>query len=63
MNNKTNKFTLKSQNYSYFKYLGNGVHLLKNEDGKLEKWFSNKNHGSFGLIYKNTHLEFVSSKI
>ena len=29
--------------------------------GNLEVWFCNKNHASWGLKYKNTHLEFASS--
>lgn len=37
-----------------------GEHILQDkETGKLEVWFSNKNHASYGLIYKNTHLEFA----
>lgn len=56
------KQTLKQANYSYVKYLGNGEHLLKdNETGNLEVYFANKNHASWGLIYKNTHLEFLRS--
>ena len=26
---------------------------------QFEVWFSNKNHASYGLIYKNTHLEYA----
>ena len=36
-------------------------HFLKNEDGKVEIWVSNKNHAGYGIIYKNTHLEFCST--
>ncbi len=57
------KQTLKQAGYTYVKYLGNRQHVLKDEDGKLEIWFSNKNHASYGLKYKNTHLEFLSSRI
>jgi len=60
-----NKHTMKSEGYNYMRYLGNGEHLLENIKGKkpyqFEVWFSNKNHASYGLIYKNTHVEFVRS--
>lgn len=37
-----------------------GEHILKLKGKKdLEAWASNKNHASYGLVYKNTHLEFV----
>lgn len=54
-----NKETLKDAGYTYGRYLGDGEHLLYNEDGRGEVWFSNLNHASYGLIYKNTHLEFA----
>ena len=38
-----------------------GEHLLRDADGKLEVWFANKGHASYGLVYKNTHLEFARS--
>ena len=48
--------------YRHLKYLGHRQHLLLNiVSNKNELFFSNKNHSSWGLIYKNTHLEFVSS--
>ena len=53
--------TLKEAGYQYIAALGHGEHLLKNEDGGHEVWFANKNHASYGLIYKNTHLEFARS--
>lgn len=57
-----NKVTLKEANMTYEKYIGNKTHLLRNnETGLQEIWFSNKNHASFGLIYKNTHLEFANT--
>ena len=52
------KETLKQAGYKHIKQLARGEHLLQNEDGKFEVWFANKNHASYGLIYKNTHLEF-----
>lgn len=56
------KETIKNANYSYVKYLGDKQHLLKeNVSGKLEIFFANKNHSSWGLIWKNTHLEFARS--
>ena len=55
------KETLKQAGYTYIKYLGNGEHLLRNEDKISEIWFANKNHASYGIIYKNTHLEFARS--
>ena len=55
-----NKKTFKQAGYKYVKYLGNKQHLLINE-GEKEIWFTNKNHASYGLIYKNTHLEFARS--
>lgn len=57
------KETFKKAGYIYIKNLGNGQHLLENIRGEkpyqFEVWFSNKNHASYGLIYKNTHLEFA----
>jgi len=29
--------------------------------GKKEIFFANKNHASWGIIWKNTHLEFAHS--
>lgn len=38
------------------------THILRDiPSGKMERWFANKNHASYGLIYKNTHLEFAAS--
>ena len=54
------KQTFKQAGYKYVEYEGNGRHILANEDGKLEVWFANKNHASWGLIWRNTHLEFAS---
>lgn len=36
-------------------------YVLTDADGKRELWTANKNHASYGIKYKNTHLEFVSS--
>lgn len=60
--------TFKQANYKYIKYLGNKEHLLLDLNQKpdykyrYEIWFSNLNHANYGLIYKNTHLEFARSK-
>jgi len=57
------KETLKQAGYKYIKYQGHKEHLLLNEfSSSLEVFFSNKNHASWGLIWKNTHLEFVRSE-
>lgn len=56
------KLKLKEANYKYEKSLGKKIHLLKNlETNMLEIFIANKNHASWGLIYKNTHLEFAYS--
>jgi hypothetical protein len=56
------KETFRMAGYRHLKYLGHRQHLLLNmASNKNELFFSNKNHSSWGLIYKNTHLEFVSS--
>jgi hypothetical protein len=31
------------------------------ETDKLEVWFANKGHASYGIIWNNTHLEFARS--
>ncbi len=58
------KETLKQAGYQYYKYTG-GItkqHLIKNlHTGRIEVFVANKNHASWGLIYKNTHLEFCGS--
>jgi hypothetical protein len=53
--------TLKEAGYVSIKSLGNGEFLLTDEGGKQEIWFANKNHASYGIKYKNTHLEFARS--
>lgn len=55
------KETFKQADYTYYKKGIENEHFLKNEDGEIEVWFNNKNHPSYGLIYKNTHLEFARS--
>lgn len=55
------KETLKHAGYTYIRKLHHGLHLLRDETGKLELWFANKRHSSWGLKFKNTHLEFIRS--
>lgn len=63
------KESIKKGGYTYIKYLQNKTHLLRNDAYKdqgveyYEIWASNKNHASYGLIYKNTHLEFCSAML
>jgi hypothetical protein len=55
----SNKETMKKAGYEYYKFIAKGEHVLKDIDtGRLEIWCTNKNHASYGIIYKNTHLEF-----
>lgn len=62
---RTMKETLKQSGYSYSHFdRARKLHILReNSTGKLEGWVANKNHASYGIIYKNTHLEFVTSKV
>lgn len=56
------KQTLHQAEYKYIKYLGNRDHLLLNEAcNALEVFSPQKFHSGWGLIYKNTHLEFQYS--
>lgn len=56
------KETLKKAGYVHEKYIGDGQHCLRNQHtGLLELWTANKNHASYGIKYKNTHLEFCST--
>jgi hypothetical protein len=55
------KESLKKAGYTNIKSLGRGEFVLTDITGKKEAWFANKNHASYGIIYKNTHLEFAYS--
>lgn len=57
------KVSIKDGGYKYVRYSPYyGGHILEDlVTGKWELWVSNKNHSSYGLIYKNTHLEFAQS--
>ncbi len=55
------KETLKQAGYSEIAFL-DGQHILQNLETKLlEIWVACKNHSSYGLIYKNTQLEFCGN--
>jgi len=54
--------TLKQAGYTYVEQLRPGSHILFNHHTHLrEVWHCNKNHASYGLKFKNTHLEFAYS--
>lgn len=56
------KETMKRAGYKYYKSLGNGEHVLEPiGGGHKEVWGVNKNHASYGIKWRNTHLEFVRS--
>ena len=56
------KETMKQAGYTYVKCNRDGrSHVLRDDCGRLEIWFNNKNHASYGIIFKNTHLEFARS--
>lgn len=63
MKELSTKVSMKKAGYKYVKFDKNHkLHILQDIDsGKYEAWCSNKNHASWGIVYKNTHLEFVSS--
>ena len=52
---------LKKAGYVKIESIGNKEFILIDESGKKELWFCNKNHASYGIKYKNTHLEFARS--
>lgn len=57
--------TIREAGYEYVEFRQeSGLHILREPDsGQLEAFVANRNHASWGLIYKNTHLEFVSSAV
>jgi hypothetical protein len=58
------KQTLKQAGFKYIRYSSTlHAHVLEDETGKRELWVANKNHASFGISYKNTHLEFAADYI
>lgn len=57
--------TIKQAGYKYIQATSEigskrKLHVLQNGD-LYEVWAANKNRASFGLKYKNTHLEFCYS--
>jgi len=61
--NMKNKQTIKDAGYKYIRFDSFlGCHILQDVDtGNKEVFFANKNFSGWGLIYKNTHLEFQCS--
>jgi len=58
------KQTFKEAGYKYLLFKGNGQHVLLNtHTNKKELFFTNKNHASWGLKFKNTHLEFAATEL
>ena len=62
------KETLKQAGYRHIKTVVSGMHILQEVEPTIEGfipyyeiWYANKNHASYGIIYKNTHLEFACS--
>jgi len=56
------KETMKKAGFKHVTTLRKGEHVLEDvETRRKELWFANKNHASYGVIYKNTHLEFCCS--
>lgn len=60
---RPNREVMRAAGYEYVRFdPANGGHVLRDVDtGNLELWVANKNHASYGIIFKNTHLEFVRS--
>ena len=59
------KHTMQQAGYEYAGFdRHQRLHVLRDVDtGKLELWAANKSHASYGIKFRNTHLEFVSSAI
>lgn len=55
--------TLKEAGYVSAKSIGSKQFVLTDTEGKRELWIARKGHASYGIRYKNTDLEFVSSRI
>lgn len=56
------KETLKQAGYKYIGYSRErGAHVLRNVWNTFEIWAANKGHASYGLIWRNTELEFCAS--
>ena len=57
------KETIKKAGYTFLRKEGSQYLLLNKDTNIIEVFAANKNHASWGLIYKNTHLEFCSSRV
>lgn len=55
--------TMQEAGYSFIrKDKETGLYLLRDTKTKnLEWWAANKNHASYGISFRGTHLEFASS--
>ena len=54
------KETMSKAGYKYVGSIGQHEHVVQPINGQpAEVWANNKNHASYGIIYKNTHLEFM----
>lgn len=53
--------TIREAGYQYVQFHAEtGFHELRDaETGKREFWFANKDHASYGISFRNTHLEFA----
>lgn len=55
------KETLKEAGYTKIQKTYGNMYILTDKEGRREFWVANKNHASYGIKYKNTHLEFAHS--
>lgn len=53
--------TIKKAGYVKVESIGNKEFILTNNKNKKEIWLANKYRANYGIIYKNTHLEFARS--
>lgn len=54
--------TLNAAGYRFVRRDSANGYLLQNITTKdLEWWAANKNHASYGIAFRNTHLEFMRS--
>ena len=55
------KQTMEQAGYTFIRKDNNiGGYLLQNNETKeLEWWYANKDHASYGIKFRNTHLEFA----
>lgn len=54
----SNKETPKEAGLTYVGKLYERTHIFEDSDGNYSVWGCNKHHASYGLIWRNTHLEF-----